>query len=391
MKRVLALFAVLSIALWAVDIEDLNSDIQDSLSNKAVSIEAGRKRMKYDFIGSVRLSGSVNENKSDPQADFERTEQVSVNFSQDLFRSGGIIASMDYADLWAQTERIRLAQELNAHLQNLSTLLLQAKQAQIRHEQNALNLKNSEIRLLIKQIQYKAGDTDITQLNDAITAKNALLRTKLDLRNQLNNYAEEIAKISPISYENTPTPFFELTEGAEFQESNAAYLITRLQTQMARKQQTLTTSSFLPTLSASASFGRTYTELADRDSVSYGLTLSMPITFTSLSAVEEKKADKLRAQSDEIAAKQNALRTFNQSVLAISNIEGNIEILRENIELYDSLIAVTAAEVQTGALSRYDLETLENSRQADLLEIELNKLSVQIERAKLHYASYKGN
>jgi outer membrane protein TolC len=389
MRRVFAAtaaFALFVANAAALDISHLSEDIQSAIAHKEAAIEAGRKRQKYDFVGDVRLSGSVTESKSSDSDDWSRNEQIGASFSQDIFRSGGIIASINYAELWALSARLQLIQERNGYLQSLATTLLQLRQDRIRLKQNELNTKNAEIALLIKQKQYEAGEADITQLNDALQTRNNLQKTRLDLENQKLSRLEEIAKFTPLKPEAIPLAPFEKIDQDEFMENSIPAKLAKIQSQTARVQQTITVSSYLPSLSASAGVSRSRVETTDRESYNYGLSLSMPISLTEGWAIEEKKLETLRAESQERTTAEEVKRAYAQSQSAIEATRKSVEVSKENIALYDSLINVTRAQAQSGSVSRFDLQTLENSRESDRLEIESNQIAVQIELAKLYYA-----
>ncbi|MDR2638233.1 MAG: TolC family protein [Helicobacteraceae bacterium] len=391
MRRVNAaiVFLALGANAFALDRSHLSEDIQSAIAHKEAAIEAARKRQKYDFVGDIRLSGSVSESRSD-DSDWSRSESAGASFSQDIFKSGGIIASIDNAELSAQAAKLQLIQETNGYLQNLATLLLQSKQDQIRLRQNELNIKNAEIALLIKQKQYEAGETDITQLNDALQTKNNLRKTRLDLQNQNLSRLEEIAKLTPLKPETIPLAPFEAIDREEFLSASLSARLAKTQSEIARIQQKITLSSYLPALSASAGATRSHGENADwHTSYNYGLTLSVPLSVTEGWAIEEKKLEALRAKSQERTAIEEVKRVYAQSKSAIDAAKQSVDVSKENIALYDSLIRVTRAQTQSGSLSRFDLQTLENSRQSDLLEIESSQIAIQIELAKLRYATDK--
>ena len=381
-----AVLLLLGANAFALDISHLSDDIQSAIAHKEAAIEAARKRQKYDFVGDVSLSGSVTESKNSNVSDWSRSESVSANFSQDIFKSGGIIASIDNAELSARAARLQLISERNGYLQSLATLLLQLKQDQIRLRQNDLNIKNAEIALLIKQRQYEAGEADITQLNDALQTRNNLQKTRLELQNQNLSRLEEIAKLTPLRAETIPLAPFAQIDQEEYVENSISAKLAKIQSQTARVQQTITVSSYLPAISARASVSRSYSESPDRDSYSYGLSLSMPLSVTEGWAIEEKKLEALRTKSQERTTIEDVKRAYAQSKSAIETTQKSIEVSKDNIALYDSLINITRAQAQSGSVSRFDLQTLENSRASDRLEIESNQIAIQIELAKLYYA-----
>ncbi|MDR2033843.1 MAG: TolC family protein [Helicobacteraceae bacterium] len=389
--RIITLISFAFCAAFALDRSHLSEEIQSAIAHKEAAIEAGRKRLKYDFIGSASLSGSITESKSGGSDEWSRSEQASAQFSQDLFRSGGISASIRYAGFWAQSEQIKLTQEINGYLQNLTTYILQYRQDRIRLEQNALALKNAEIAALIKQKQYEAGETDITQLNDALQTRNNLRKTRLDLEHQRISRLEEIAKITPLDPETLPLAPFNAINEDEYLSRSLTAQLAKLQSEIAKTQQSITTSSYLPTLSASAGASYTKTQTSDGESYNYGLRLSMPLSVTEGWSIEEKKLETLRAKSQERTTIEGEKRAYAQSQSAIKATTRGIEVSQENIALYDSLLSATKAQAESGTTSRFDPQTLENSRASDLLDIELSQISIQIELAKLYYATDKEN
>jgi outer membrane protein TolC len=391
MRRANAALVLLALAsnAFALDRAHLSEDIQSAIAHKEAAIEASRKRQKYDFVGDIRLSGSASRSKNSNGDDWAQSESASASFSQDIFRSGGIIASIDNAELSARLAKLQLVQETNGYLQSLATLLLQSKQDQIRLRQNELSAKNAEIALLIKQKQYEAGETDITQLNDALQTKNNLRKTRLDLQNQSLSRLEEIAKLTPLKPEAIPLAPFENTSEDEFLRASLSAALAKTQSEIARIQQKITLSSYLPTVSASAGATYSHNENSEGRSYNYGLSLSMPLSVTEGWAIEEKKLEALRVKSQERTTVEEVKRAYSQSKSAIEAAQQSVEVSKENIALYDSLIRVTRAQAQSGAIARYDLQTLENSRQSDLLEIESSQIAIQIELAKLYYATDK--
>lgn len=379
-------FLAISSGLFAIDISMLTEDKQEAIRQKERSIDAGEVRGKYDWIGSFSLGASITESSQNQKSGTLRTEQASVNFNQDLFRSGGIIGSVTNAKERAKQARLMLEKEVFGYLSNLATLRLNYEIDSLRVKQNEKQLKNSEITLFIKKRQYEVGIADVTQLNDAIRDKNSISKQRVDLINTKANRAAEISKLSPLLPEAIALPSYKVVEKDLFVNDNFSVLLARSEQGVARSEKVLTRSNYLPTLSANAKYGWQKTEGRDDDDFySYGLSLTMPLKFTSFSAVEEKKAEELRAFSALQSAIDDAGTVHKQTLDLIRTKEDAISLLNENIKLYDELITITRHSVMVGEKSRFDLEMLENSREIDAMEIRINELLLEIEKAKLFY------
>ncbi len=93
---------------------------------------------------------------------------VSIGFSQNIFESGGIEFTIQYAKDKLKADSLNWESDNNDLFQSIYEILLNIEKLKIQLEQSADKYKNSEIELIIKKVQYEAGDGDITELNDAI-------------------------------------------------------------------------------------------------------------------------------------------------------------------------------------------------------------------------------
>lgn len=388
------LFVAFGLQVFAIDFSQLTEEKQELIRQKARAIEAGESRAKYDWIGSFSLGASVTENSVSGSNDTKRSEQASINFTQDLFRSGGITGSIDSAKRVANLSRLQLENELFGYLSNLAVLRINYEIDNLKLLQNEKQLKNSEITLFIKKRQYEVGIADITQLNDAIRDKNNVQNLRVNLENSRANRELEISKLSRLNPKDIELPKYESVDRDFFVQNSFSLLIAKEQERIAQADKTITTSNYLPTLSANAKYGYQKNEgFAGDDFYSYGLSFVMPLKFTAFSAVEEKKAEALKAFSNIQSVLQESGAQYDQIVDLFASKMRSIELLQENIVLYDELIKITKQSVLVGEKSKFDLEMLENSREIDNIEIKINELLLDIEKAKLFYmiSQKKGN
>lgn len=61
-------------------------------------------------------------------------------------------------------------------LQTIHETLLDRKSLKLQIEQSDFTLKNKDIELVIKKVQYQAGKADIIDFNNAVMAKNNQLK-----------------------------------------------------------------------------------------------------------------------------------------------------------------------------------------------------------------------
>ena len=58
----------------------------------------------------------------------------------------------------------------------------------------------------------------------------------------------------------------------------------------------------------------------------------------------------------------------------------------KNLSLYDELISVIQAGVDSGYKTGYDLQTIKNSKAIEEYTIKINELNIELELAKLYFA-----
>ncbi|WP_419673680.1 hypothetical protein [Aliarcobacter butzleri] len=78
---------------------------------------------------------------------------------------------MDYANNLFKQEALKIKMENFEDLNTLYKNFIDLKINDINILQNDLNIKNSEIEVDIKKSQYRNGQSDISDLNDAIMKK----------------------------------------------------------------------------------------------------------------------------------------------------------------------------------------------------------------------------
>ena len=96
----------------------------------------------------------------------------------------------------------------------------------------------------------------------------------------------------------------------------------------------------------------------------------------------------LRSRAEAADAAREEGSAFDQSRNLIARYERENDVIRENLELYDTLIGVISKGVEAGYKTGYDLQTLQNTKRTDELNLRINDINIQLELAKLHYSAY---
>jgi outer membrane protein TolC len=389
-QKTLLFISIFSIShLYGLDLTLLTHQKQEIFKKKKEIIEASAKQLKYNWISPLHLSSSLNQSNSNSGLGYN----ASIQLNQDIYRSGGIGHALSYADAQLAYNLLSLEME-NAQLyQELFVGLLTLQRLKVELEQAEYQLKNSEIAIFLKTQQYKTGAVDITELNNALMSKNSTLKTLLTTKKTILSQQIALRQLTDTPLEQIKIMPFKSLAYETYIQSNFNFLQAMFNSQLTDTEYEIQKTNYLPKVSVSGQYGyqdRTTNYTQDNTFHSVGLTLSMPLDYNEKASLEENYASFLKSKLDigDIKADEEAF--YKQGQTAIANYQEYIEVTQKNMALYKELIDVSDQGFKAGYRTGYDLQTLKNTKIIDELEIKINKINIQIEEAKLHFASNLG-
>lgn len=396
-RLVLLLGLMGSLVLNAAELESLlGSEKQDVQKYKQTLLETTYEKQKYSWINPLGVALEYNTNESAQSNAVGESKSAYVNFNQDVFRSGGIYYSMDYAQSQKNYSQISLDEENAALSQEIYQTLLSMSRYDKQIKQSELKIDNYEIEIFLKRQQYEAGDVDITLLNNALMNRNQELKNLMSLKTLLKNSRINLAKMSDLKEEEIPLPRFTLIDEAAFLEHNYNIDKQAKQALVLNNQYKITHSNYLPKVSINAQYGITEYDNNDLrvnydgDYYSAGLKVSMPLDFNRGATVEEAKITYLKSQAEMLEQKREQNAYYKQILSNIESFEEYIKLTQKNLVLYKELLDVTSKAVNAGYKAGYDLKTLQNTNAIDEYEISINEINIQLELVKLHFIVREG-
>lgn len=387
----LALLLISSTLVGADSTSLLSHEKQTILHQQQIIYESEHEKLRTNWFSPINLGGSYNYDKN-PLGVVSDTQQISASFSQDIFRSGGITYQIAYADT------LKAANAIN-HQQNIAALNLQLFHALLNYQKSSLAIKQSkqrvanyEIEVFIKRQLFDAGKTDISELNNALMKKSGELKTLASLKYTQIDHRQEIAKLSDIDPDVFILPHFDLLTQKEYTSAHWDIQYANAQSKTQSYLSDLTKSNYSPSLTLSGTIG--YQNYHSPDTAGYkgnyygtGLSLALPFTYNASATIQQAQTTHLQSIA-KISDKQREVeREYLQSISLIENYRETINLIRENLKLYDDLIGVIEAGVRSGIKTGYDLQTLKNTKSIEELEISINEINIQIELAKLHFST----
>lgn len=381
------------LSLMSTDDASLLSTEKQTLLRQQQEInQAEHEKLRTNWISPINLNASYSYDKSAMGDYHSEMETLSASISQDIFRSGGITYQIRYADAKKQSAEIAYQQSVAQLNQQLFLALLNYQKNSVLIEQSQKRLNNKEIEIFIKRQLFESGKVDVTELNNALMGKSSELKTLTSLRYSRSEQRYEITKISDINPDIYSLPYFELADKEQFVTQQFDLRYAQAQSDTLKNLYHVTATHYLPAVALNADMGyRNYDpkELSgayNGDYYSAGLQLTMPLIYNASATIQEAQATYLQ-EAAKIADQKRALQAeYAQAIEKIQSYRNYIEITSKNLILYDELIRILQAGVTAGTKTGYDLQTLQNTKAIEELEIKINEIDIQIELAKLHFA-----
>ena len=398
MKRIVLATSLCSFVFANNNIEILNENRQEVQALEKNIIEKEYESSKNDWISPLNLDAGVTRSHSFSDDNDQFTKTVSIGFTQSIYKSGGIEFTIEYAENKLQSDLLSWENNNNALYQKVYEIILNISKLNFQKEQSIYELKNKEIELILKKIEYEAGKTDIIELNNAIMTKNAAYKSKVDLENSLQELKYELSKYTNLEYEQIEILDFQLLNKDDFLSKNIEIMYQESLVDLLKSSYEKLKSSYLPNLSISTSVSHSNNEdlitdeTTENNSGKIGLNFSMPLyDYNKQSTVAKSKIEHLKQKTMIDTIKNEIERDFDVALSKVNRYQKYNTITEQNLKLYDELISVNDVSNQAGMTSNYDLEILQNTKKINQYDIVINNINIQQEYAKLYFKTKANN
>ncbi|MDN5102803.1 TolC family protein [Aliarcobacter butzleri] len=356
----------------------LKNEIRD-LETK--SIEEKKEVNKYEWLNDLNIS--LSQSKDDEHI---KTKDYSLNLNQKILDFGGISSQIDYANNLFKQEALKIKMENFEDLNTLYKNFIDLKINDINILQNDLNIKNSEIEVDIKKSQYRNGQSDISDLNDAIMKKNLLEDSKMNLKLNKVIYENDIKKLTSYKINNLSIPSISLISKDIFLEKSTKKLYANLESQVSQNEYKKTKSKYLPALNLTGAVGyQDSTTKKSQDYHNYGASITMPLNYTFSNDIEYSKLVYLQNRKKEELTSIELEKVYDSSIETIKQFENRINLALNDIKLYEELLELNQEEFNAGFKADEDIQTLKNSKEIRKLDIEKYKLNIKKELLYIYF------
>lgn len=334
-------------------------------------------KLKIDWINAVNYNYIYS--KDDKRGDSKKSI-ISIN--QPIFKSGGIFSAIDYASNVKTSTKISLELQKKELIKKALNITYNIKKLDIQIQKQKLSIANAIIDLKIKKESVFNGLLDISFLNNSLISKNAKQSALLDLEFSKKSLINSLSSLSSLSYLDIELPVFQNISKEEFEKNNI-YIQKNSSDLKAKKNLTwMTTSKYLPTVNVNYTYTKDHT--LDTTNDNYGFTVNIPLDIKSFDDSGASKISYLTAKKELeifIIEQNNFLATQN---LKLEMLESKISLTSQNISAYSKLLNQTKELEDAGMKTSLDVEVLQNSKDAEKLNLEVFAIDKQIELLEIY-------
>ena len=391
MKRIIipSLFCSL---IFANELDILQKDKKELRQIEKEVIQKKYEGAKDDWIGTINLSSGLTRSHSFSKDNDSFNKSISIGFTQSVYESGGIEFGIKYANDELKSETIAWENENIAILQTIYETLLSIEKLKLQIEQSDYLLKNKDIELILKKIQYEAGRVDIIELNNAIMSKNNQQKENISLKNSLKDKEYELSKYTSFKSNEIEIIDFKIIDKEKFLKDNLNIRYENSRVELLDTSYKQLKSSYLPKVSLNTNAGYSDNGDLSRDTNeenkngSVGLNMTMPLFDITKDAKIEKSKLEVLKQKVNVSDIQNELVYDYEQILAqINTYEEYEKITKNNLKLYDDLLMVNQSSNSAGMTSDFDLEILQNTKKINEYDLEINDINKKLQYSKLYF------
>lgn len=379
MKKLTFLLLLIS-ATFANETEVLSQTKQDIIELKQQQIKQKEKVNKYEWLSEISINGVVSKDEDNIQS-----EDYSLSIAQDIFTFGGITSKIEYSKQLKKLETLSLNIDTKDDISSLYNLIIDINLDDIDLKQNELNIKNNKIELIEKKSEYKVGELGISDLNEVLISKNSLYENQKTVLLSKQTNINYLKAYTNKKYDSLKLPQINLPSKELFLQSSNQVKYASLNSTVNKLSYKITKSSYLPALKFNSKYGYANSDKVEgSDYYSYGLSLSVPLNFTSKNDIEQSKLEYLISEK-EVGEKRITMQlAYDGVMLNIQSYKEKTNLAHEDIKLYEELLSVNEEEYTAGYKTLDDVETLKNSKQIRQLDIKSYELNIQKELISLY-------
>lgn len=369
----------------------LGLNAQSIKDNKLQEIEENKNKstlesslLKDSWINPINISADSTKSKSGNSK--STSNKIYLDINQDIFRSGGILYTIQKAKLQKDLAFENYDLNLNSLNIDIYKLVLQLNKIDFQIEKQDYLIKNKSLEIDKKQAQYINGVISIEDLDSAIIEKNDLENQIEDLKTSKDDYEKQLKNLSTTSYKKILVNKLEVINLKGFLDNNKTLIIENLNSEISQKDLNITNTNYLPKVSLFSQIGYEDNNANDinDDYYNYGARVSIPLDFNMN---KNKQISKINYKLSKIKGnikKDDEINKYETTLKSLKRIDNKIKNSQKSIKNYENIYKLTQGLYEGLLKTKQDLLTIENRLKSSKLDINILKIDKQISIYELH-------
>lgn len=370
--------------------ESILSDNKNKILNYSYekNIEDNAKLVKDNVKPNIEYSYSYNDDET------YKTKSSTISVNQPIFKSGGIYNAIKYASSLEKYSNTSIDIQKQELIKEALNTLFEIKINEISIQKQKLVIQNAKIDIQRKKEQVLNGILDASYLDNAILDANIKKNSLIDLQLQKKTLINSLSNLTDKKYNEIKLPVFNLTSNKEFKENNIYIKQLKQDVKNSYYIKNMTISQYLPNVNLTARYTKYHdtdnkTGLAlDDTPSSLGINITIPLDISFNNDIQSNKIDYLQKKLSLDDKIKEEMSLYKTSIANIESIDEKINITKDDIKLYDSLLVQLQEQYQVGMKTLSDVQTMENSKKIKSLDIKTLELQKQIKLLDIYSRLY---
>lgn len=346
-------------------------------------IQEDSSKLKKDWINPItyQLSNNLGEEY--------KTQKSMISINQPIFQSGGIYQAIKYADNSYKYANLDLEKQKKELIKEALNLLFMIEKTNLNIQKAQYTLQNAKIDVDRKKEQVLNGFLDASFLDNALLTLNTTKHNLVDLKYQKQELINNFNNISSNDYTKFELPTFILFSEKEFLENNIN--LKRIEADVDKKgnYSYMTMAKYLPSINAYYNYSKYHDiddniKLTKENEQTFGVNVTVPFDSRTFNDVQSKRIDYLKSKLNLENSLDDEKTFFKTKLEKIAMLEERLQITKDDLEVYDSILKIINEEKQAQLKTQSDLETLQNSQKIKSLDLKIYEIDRQLELLEMY-------
>lgn len=346
-------------------------------------IKEDSSKLRKDWINPITYQYTNNLGEDD------KTQRSMISINQPIFQSGGIYQAIKYADNSYKYADLDLAQQKKELIKEALNYLYNIEKANLNIEKAKYTLENAKIDVNRKKEQVLNGFLDASFLDDALLTLNSTKNNLVDLKYQKQELINNFNNISSSDYTNFELPTFTIFSEKEFLENNINLKKIEADVEKKGNYSYMTMAKYLPSVNAYYTYSKYHdtdnnSKYSKENDQTFGLSVTVPFDSRTFNDVQSKRIDYLKSKLNLENSLDDEKTFFKTKLQKISMIEERLQITKDDLEVYNSILKIINEEKEAQIKTQSDLDTLQNSQKIKSLDLKVYEIDKQLELLEMY-------